>query len=673
MDSQNLSKNLKPISKLLKESFEIYCSKIKTLLGIAALPVGFSFFFWILTYFLNTTSVKYSFWFSLLEFISSFGTFFLWLLAIPSLIYSLKENIGIKDSFKRSFKILLPYFWVWFLFNVIVAGAFLIFIIPGILFFIWFSLAIFMLLFEEKKGLNALFKSKHLIKGNFWKVFTRFLIVFLIIVGVAFSLAFVSVHFGQKNKQIADPLNQILSYFLWLFLLPFILIYGYLIYNDLKEIKAEVPYKEPSKSKKIIYSLPGVLGTLLFGLLLTIYFLNIFWGRDIPPIDDRDLWLPKIEIKKEENAFYPLNEACEKIYLPTDKLSLFEEIAKGKTWDDKFAEEIIKNNEEVFQLFEKAINLPYFQIPGFEDPKSVNLETLLPKNIAVGPRSLAKLNLIKANYLLTQGKEKEAIDLIFQTIKMGHLIENSPRSPLIVYLVGRGTKEIGLRRLEMAASNLTLTPTMLKTYISQLEGFKTNEESLARVLKMEYALFFGKPPPPPKELENLGTEEEELFFKQLAKLNYFYKPNQTKKTIIEDYRGLINNIHKDCYEMSLLNSKPSLSVSRALFTENLVGKILLNMLLPEFSFIFEIKCSEDVSISAAQLLLALKAYQMENGKLPDSLEELSPKYISQIPKDPFDGKPIKYLPEKKIIYSAGRDLKDSGGDEKEDLVFKIEF
>jgi len=168
MDSQNLSKNLKPISKLLKESFEIYCSKIKTLLGIAALPVGFSFFFWVLKYFLSNTSLKYSLWFSVLELISSLGTFFLWLLAIPSLIYSLKENTGIKDSFKRGLKMLLPYFWVLFLFNVIVAGAFLIFIIPGILFFIWFSLAIFVLIFEEKKGFDALFKSKHLVKGIFF-------------------------------------------------------------------------------------------------------------------------------------------------------------------------------------------------------------------------------------------------------------------------------------------------------------------------------------------------------------------------------------------------------------------------------------------------------------------------------------------------------------------------
>jgi hypothetical protein len=56
-----------------------------------------------------------------------------------------------------------------------------------------------------------------------------------------------------------------------------------------------------------------------------------------------------------------------------------------------------------------------------------------------------------------------------------------------------------------------------------------------------------------------------------------------------------------------------------------------------------------------------------------------PKYFTKIPADPFDGKLIKYSPKKKIIYSVGKDLKDSGGSEGKDLrtmkdpTFKIEF
>jgi hypothetical protein len=47
--------------------------------------------------------------------------------------------------------------------------------------------------------------------------------------------------------------------------------------------------------------------------------------------------------------------------------------------------------------------------------------------------------------------------------------------------------------------------------------------------------------------------------------------------------------------------------------------------------------------------------------MPSSLEELGPQYLKEVPLDPFDGQPIRYSPEKAIIYSVGDDLIDSGG------------
>jgi len=61
-----------------------------------------------------------------------------------------------------------PYLWVFFLLNIIIAGGFFLFIIPGVLFSVWFSLALFVLIFEERRGFNALFRSKHLVSGKFW-------------------------------------------------------------------------------------------------------------------------------------------------------------------------------------------------------------------------------------------------------------------------------------------------------------------------------------------------------------------------------------------------------------------------------------------------------------------------------------------------------------------------
>ena len=52
---------------------------------------------------------------------------------------------------------------------------------------------------------------------------------------------------------------------------------------------------------------------------------------------------------------------------------------------------------------------------------------------------------------------------------------------------------------------------------------------------------------------------------------------------------------------------------------------------------------------------------MREGRLPAGLEELVPAYLSEVPRDPYDGKPFRYLPEKRLVYAVGQDLKDSGG------------
>lgn len=679
----------KSIVQLLKESWRIYCLKIKTLLGIIGLPVGFSFLFWILMYFLAGTSLKYSIWFSVIGTISYLGSLFLWLWAIPSLLYNFKENTNIKESCKRGFKILGSYIWVYFLLVIIIAGGFLLFIIPGILFSIYFSLAIFILIFEERKGFNALFRSKHLVSGKFWGVLVRFLALGLIM-GIGLFLVFALILFGIENKQIEDQLSGVIGYFLRLFVLPFFLIYGFLIYNNLKEIKAEVIYEEPARSKKAKYVIPGILGILLIGLLISVSFFNIFLGRDEAPVNDRDLWLSKIEIPKEENAFYPLIRASEKIYLPKEKekSELFTKMADGEKWDSEFAEELIKNNEEAFSYFEKALELPYFQIPEWQDPKTIGFEKIIPG--MSGLTNIAKLNSIRANYLLSQGKDRESLDLIVKTIKMGQIIEDSPRPALISYLVGIAIKEIGLQRLRTMIPNLTLSSGILKDYVAELDQFKNNEEGLIKAMKMEYisftntkskidAAFAGKASK--QELEKLGMEETSFEIRAATELNYLYKPNQTQRIFAEYYRNFIDNANKDCGEVKLLEVKSLAPYSkiRMLFTENVVGKIFHDIVAVSFSGLFDKKCLEDFSVIGTQTLMSIKAYQIETGKIPLYLNELVPEYFPEVPKDPFDGKLIKYSSEKKIIYSVGEDLKDSGGSEgkdwriMEDPTFKIEF
>ena len=61
--------------------------------------------------------------------------------------------------------------------------------------------------------------------------------------------------------------------------------------------------------------------------------------------------------------------------------------------------------------------------------------------------------------------------------------------------------------------------------------------------------------------------------------------------------------------------------------------------------------------------LACKLYKNRTGRYPENLETLLPEYLTEIPVDPFTGKPLVYQIEndRLLIYSLGSNGKDDGG------------
>lgn len=63
------------------------------------------------------------------------------------------------------------------------------------------------------------------------------------------------------------------------------------------------------------------------------------------------------------------------------------------------------------------------------------------------------------------------------------------------------------------------------------------------------------------------------------------------------------------------------------------------------------------------MALALERYRLVNGKWPETLAELAPRYLSEVPLDPFDGAPLRLVRRGSalIVYSVSQDKQDQGG------------
>lgn len=87
--------------------------------------------------------------------------------------------------------------------------------------------------------------------------------------------------------------------------------------------------------------------------------------------------------------------------------------------------------------------------------------------------------------------------------------------------------------------------------------------------------------------------------------------------------------------------------------------------LPALARLTTREASTQASLRLAATALAIERFRLQQNRLPDTLAELTPRFIDSVPPDPFDGAPLRYrkLPRGYVIYSIGADGHDDGGRE----------
>lgn len=446
-----------------------------------------------------------------------------------------------------------------------------------------------------------------------------------------------------------------------------------------------------SKWIKVILSLflgiPSIIALIILYIFIS--------AKDIPPIDDRDLLLQSVIIQREQNAYYDLTGITKDDFsFSTEDSKKIDDILRGGLWDGQFVDDIISKNEHILTAFETAYNRPKFQDLVYEDPERLfgrMTETSLKLN-PFNVISASKLNSLKALQLVYQGKQKEALDQAIKTVEVGQKIQES-QSGLINYLLAMAVKKIGLDATWNIISTDNLPPELLINNVQLLEKYKNNKEGLKNAFKIEY-LFLSQATEvatknAPSEVEKIGTSED-IDYKSVQKIpknDFLFQPNNTKKIFADYFRLGIKAVNEWCglvkkedFDRVLPLSSTQLNIGTFL-SENVVGKILSKTALSPLDVDSQLtkRCQDELRVSVTQLLFALRAYRSETGDLPLALEELVPKYIPKVFEDPFDGKPIRYSKDKKILYSVGKDLIDSGGseigdtDEMPDPSFRIGF
>jgi hypothetical protein len=130
------------------------------------------------------------------------------------------SELGVVEAFRRGRRYLWPMAWVLAIFTGLVAGGMLAGVLPALLFLVWCSFGVYILMEEDRRGMDAVLASREYVRGRWWETFGRLLVIWLLssLIGII---------------PFAGPLLSIFFY-------PYAMLFTAAVYHDLRSGKGEV-------------------------------------------------------------------------------------------------------------------------------------------------------------------------------------------------------------------------------------------------------------------------------------------------------------------------------------------------------------------------------------------------------------------------------------------------
>lgn len=227
-----------------------------------------------------------------------------------------------RGAYKAALRSFFPYFWVSILSGLVMIGGTLLAIIPGFIVSVFISTAIYVVLFENIRGMGALLQSYAYVRGRFLPVLWRMFFGVLLVAGL---LAVPIVLFGTVGAGFLAPLivgialavrdlqsvvELVLSMPIFFVLVPLIVTYFYRLYRNLKETSVG---PEVSKRTKTAFVVMAVLGFLAIPALIVLGFMPFLLrqrlGKELKLPED----LPQSLLESPLETATPINVTVTKL------------------------------------------------------------------------------------------------------------------------------------------------------------------------------------------------------------------------------------------------------------------------------------------------------------------------------------------------------------------------
>ncbi|MBP9690639.1 hypothetical protein KBD81_01020 [Candidatus Woesebacteria bacterium] len=235
--------------------------------------------------------------------ISSFvALFILYIIALSVLVtvqqVTLLRIVGESDEqtsvmilIKRSFPLIIPSFIVSVLVTILTVGSTFVFVIPGIIVSIFFSFVLYVLVFENKRGVPALKMSMGIVQQHFGAIVGRI----LAIVGIIFGLMIVMTILSEISDALA-ALMGLFQFILQLGMGVYMSSYIFLVYKQARAVYDE--------SKPVSMTWVWIVSAIGWVLAFLFMMGMMSFAKNLPPNAFDSLLDAQMEEQKNADMMY---------------------------------------------------------------------------------------------------------------------------------------------------------------------------------------------------------------------------------------------------------------------------------------------------------------------------------------------------------------------------------
>lgn len=289
---------------------------------------------------------------------------------------------------------------------------------------------------------------------------------------------------------------------------------------------------------------------------------------------------------------------------------------------------LVRENATALRTMRKGLPFVY------QPPPARSLYDLMPYAYYKNQRTLARLLSIEGEVKASRGNWNGAVASGLDGVEMG---ERLPHGDLLMgRLVGIACQSLGRFHVWQAVDHLTAP--QARQAARRLERIQTYYTPFADTMQEE---------------KWFGQAALQKVFRQGVPYHYL---RTTKRAALSDYTRYMDqcvaNARQPYAAKSAVPEKP--------------GGVMVELFVPvDVQFIYLVDTdSSETQNALLTVTLALRAYKVEHGGYPATLDALVPAYLAKVPNDPFAlSGPLRYRQQgsRYVLYSVGPDGKDDGG------------